>query len=55
MFNFLVLQVKIMRLVVTKYGYLVQMENLIDWHLASQIGFIIEVQMLHIKLQPFVQ
>jgi len=38
-----------------KYGYLVLMENLIDWHLVSQIGFTIEVQMFHIKLQPFVR
>jgi len=38
-----------MKLVVTKYGYLVQMENLIDWPLAAQIGFIIEVQILIIK------
>lgn len=34
-----------MRVAVTKYGYLVLMENLIDWHLALLIGFIIEVQM----------
>lgn len=44
-----------MRIVVMKYGYLVLMENLIDWHLALQIGFIIEVQMFPIKLQPSVQ
>lgn len=44
-----------MRTVVTKYGYLAQMENLIDWHLTLQTGFIIGVQMFHIKLLQFVQ
>lgn len=43
----------IMKTVVMKYGYLVLMENLIDWHLATQIGFIIEAQVLLIKLQQF--
>lgn len=38
-----------MKIVVTKYGYLVPMENLTDWRLVVQIGFIIEVQMLRIK------
>lgn len=44
-----------MKLVVMKYGYRVLMGNLIDWHLVSQIGSIIEVQMLCIKSQPFAQ
>lgn len=33
-----------MRIVMMKFGYLVLMGNSIGWHLAIQIGFIIEVQ-----------
>lgn len=44
-----------MRITVMKYGYLVPIENLTVWRLVVQIGFIIEVQMLRIQLQPFAQ